>query len=67
MLELVAKSLTHDKPIDSIHVGKAVFVEESYTTLVIKPRTYSNPGGPVTNIAYSWVERINHYLSPGDM
>ena len=44
MLELVAKSLTHDKPIDSIHVGKAVFVKESYTTLIIEPRTYSKRG-----------------------
>ena len=44
MLELVAKSLTQDDPMDSIQVGKAVFVKESYTTLGIEPRTYSNPG-----------------------
>ena len=29
---------------DSVQVGKAVFVKESYTTLGIEPRTYSNPG-----------------------
>ena len=42
MLELMAKSLTQDNPMDSIQVGKAVFVKESYTTLGIEPRTYSN-------------------------
>ena len=36
MLELVAKSLTQDDPMDSIQVGKAVFVKESYTTLFLK-------------------------------
>ena len=41
MLELVAKSLTQDDPMDSIQVGKAVFVKEIYTTLGIEPRTYS--------------------------
>ena len=54
MLELVAKSLTQDDPMDSIQIGKAVFVKESYTTLGIKPRT----GGPATIIAYSWVKKI---------
>ena len=29
---------------DSVQVGKAVFVKESYTTLGIEPRTYSYPG-----------------------
>ena len=29
---------------DSVQVEKAVFVKESYTTLGIEPRTYSNPG-----------------------
>ena len=29
---------------DSVQVGKAVFGKESYTTLGIEPRTYSNPG-----------------------
>ena len=29
---------------DSVEVGKVVFVKESYTTLGIEPRTYSNPG-----------------------
>ena len=29
---------------DSVQVGKAVFVKESYATLGIEPRTYSYPG-----------------------
>ena len=29
---------------DSVQVGKAVFVKENYTTLGIEPRTYSYPG-----------------------
>ena len=29
---------------DSVQVGKAVFVKEIYTTLGIEPRTYSCPG-----------------------
>ena len=29
---------------DSVQVGKAVFVKEIYTTLGIEPRTYSYPG-----------------------
>ena len=33
---------------DSVQVGKAVFVKESYTTLGIEPRTYSYPGRLVT-------------------
>ena len=30
---------------DSVQVGKAVFVKESYTTLGIERRIYSYPGG----------------------
>ena len=30
---------------NSLQVGKAVFVKESYTTLGMEPRTYSYPGG----------------------
>ena len=41
MLELVAKSLTQDDPMDSIQVGKAVFVKESYTTLGIEEKIFS--------------------------
>ena len=33
---------------DSVQVGKAVFVKGSYTTLGIEPRTYSYPGRLVT-------------------
>ena len=33
-----------NRPMDSVQVGKAVFVKESYTTLGIEPRTYSYPG-----------------------
>ena len=31
-------------PMDSVQVGKAVFVKQSYTTLGIGPKTYSYPG-----------------------
>ena len=65
MLELVAKSLTQDDPMDSIQVGKAVFVKESYTTLGIEPRTYSNPGRSGNHLVYSWVKKlvaIRHYI-----
>ena len=55
MLELVAKSLSQDNPMDAIQVGKAVFVKESYTTLGIEPRTYSNPGRSGNHLVYSWV------------
>ena len=34
--------------LDSVQVGKAVFVKESYTTLGIEPRTYSYPVRLVT-------------------
>ena len=57
MLELMAKSLTQDNPMDSIQVGKAVFVKESYTTLGIEPRTYSNPGRSGNHLVYSWVKK----------
>ena len=31
-------------PMDSVQVGRAVFVKESYTTLGIEPSTFSYPG-----------------------
>ena len=34
----------HDNPMNSVQVGKSVFLEESYTTLGIKPRTHSTLG-----------------------
>ena len=55
MLESVAKSLTQDDPMDSIQVGKAVFVKESYTTLGIEPRTYSYPGRSGNPCSVCWV------------
>ena len=55
MVELVAKSLTQDDPMDSIQVGKTVFVKESYTTLGIEPRTYSNPGRSSNHYSVCWV------------
>ena len=57
MLELVAKSLTQDDPMDSIQVGKAVFVKESYTTLGIEPRTYSYPGRSGNPCSVCWVKK----------
>ena len=65
MLELVAKSLTQDYPMDSMQVGKAVFVKESYTTLGIEPRTYSYPGRLVTILVSVGLKKrvaIRHYI-----
>ena len=44
---------------DSVQVGRAVFVKESYTTLGIEPRTYSYPGRLVTILVSVglWSER----------
>ena len=47
-----------DYPMDSMQVGKAVFVKESYTTLGIEPRTYSNPGRSGNHLVYSWVKCV---------
>ena len=60
---MVAKSLTQDYPMDSMQVGKAVFVKESYTTLGIEPRTYSNPGRSGNHLVYSWVKKIYFIVS----
>ena len=42
---------------DSVQVGKAVFVKESYTTLGIEPRTYSYPGRSVNHTSVCWVKK----------
>ena len=42
---------------DSVQVGKAVFVKESYTTLGIEPRTYSNPGRYGNHYSVCWVKK----------
>ena len=51
---------------DSVQVGKAVFVKESYTTLGIEPRTYSYPGILVNHPSVCWVKKelvaIRHYI-----
>ena len=44
---------------DSVQVGKAVFVKESYTTLGIEPRTYSYPGRLVNHTSVCWVKKSN--------
>ena len=45
LLEINGRITSHGNgPMDSVQVGKAVFVKESYTTLGIEPRTYSYPG-----------------------
>ena len=53
-------------PMDSVQVGKAVFVKESYTTLGIEPRTYSYPGRSGNHYSVSWVKinlvAIRHYI-----
>ena len=48
---------TQDDPMDSIQVGKAVFVKESYTTLGIEPRTYSYPGRSGNPCSVCWVKK----------
>ena len=40
---------------DSVQIGKAVFVKENYTTLGIEPRTYSYPGRLVHHPSVCWV------------
>ena len=51
---------------DSVQVGKAVFVKENYTTLGIEPRTYSYPGRLVNHPSVCWVKKklvaIRHYI-----
>ena len=49
---------------DSVQVGKAVFVKEIYTTLGIEPRTYSYPGRSGNPCSVCWVKkiRIKHFL-----
>ena len=50
---------------DSVQVGKAVFVKESYTTLGIEPSTYSNPGRSGNPYSVCWVKKrvaIRHYI-----
>ena len=42
----------------SVQVGKAVFVKESYTTLGIKPRTYSYPWSLVTILVSVGLKKI---------
>ena len=47
---------------DSVHVGKAVFEESSYTTLGIEPRTYSFLGRYSYNNSVSWVKNVVIYV-----
>ena len=50
---------------DSVQVGKAVFVKESYTTLGIEPRTYSYPGRLVTilvSVGLKKLVAIRHFI-----
>ena len=50
---------------DSVQVGKAVFVKESYTTLGIEPRTCSYPGRLVTILVSVGLKKhvaIRHYI-----
>ena len=44
---------------DSVQVGKAVFVEKNYTTLGIEPRTFSYPGSFGNHTSVCWVK--THY------
>ena len=45
LLEINGRITSHGNgPMDSVQVGKAVFVKENYTTLGIEPSTFSYPG-----------------------
>ena len=46
---------------DSVQVGKAVFGKESYATLGIEPRTYSNPGRFGNPYSVCWVKKYHHW------
>ena len=43
---------------DSVQVGKAVFVKESYTILGIEPRTYFNPGRSGNHYSVQLIENV---------
>ena len=47
---------------DSVQVGKAVFVKEIYTTLGIEPRTYSYPGRSGNPCSVCWVKKKRVYF-----
>ena len=42
---------------DSVQVGKAVFVKANYTTLGIEPKTFSYPGSFGNRTSVCWVEK----------
>ena len=52
---------------DSVQVRKAVFVKESYTTLGIEPRIYSNLGRSGNHSMYIWVKKNKISKVPGEM
>ena len=47
-------------------LGKQYLLKENYTTLGIKPRTYSYPGRSGNHYSVSWVKKnlvaIRHYI-----
>ena len=53
-------------PMDSVQVGKAVFVKRKLHYLGIEPRTYSYPGRSGNHYSVSWVKinlvTIRHYI-----
>ena len=53
-------------PMDSVQVGKAVFVKRKLHYLGIEPRTYSYPGRSGNHYSVSWVKinlvAIRHYI-----
>ena len=49
---------------DSVQVGKAVFVKVSFASLGFEPRTFSYPGSCATNtlLAKKFCVAIRHYI-----
>ena len=47
---------------DSVQVGKAVFVKENYTTMGIEPKTFSNTGSFGNRTSVCWVKNFNGLL-----
>ena len=55
--KIIVKLVIGNGPMDSVQVGKAVFVKENQTTLGIEPRTYSYPGRSGDPHSVCWVKK----------
>ena len=52
---------------DSVQVGKAVFVKENYATMGIEPKTFSNTGSFGNRTSVCWVKNFNGLLKQFNM